>query len=143
MDAGVARPVAARVTVAAQLVLAVALLAAAWGWRDGDPMLRLAMPAIGFGGLAGGLLLRGRPAGRWILIAIDVWFVSVGIMLSMSVASELTKVSGQFDPGPDVIARLDRFSAWLDPAIQRWVASAFLFAGTIGAIAAARSRRGE
>jgi len=134
-----ARPVAARVAVAAQAVLAVALLAAVWGWRDADPGLRLAMPAIGFGGLAAGLLLRRRPAGRSLLIAIDVWFIAVGILFSMSVAAQLTMVSGQFDPGPDEIARLDRFASWLDPAIQSWVASAFKLAGTIGAVAVARS----
>jgi hypothetical protein len=59
-------------------------------------------------------------------------------MLSLSVAADRVAVSGQYDPGPEVIDRLNRFSSWLDPLVHRPVAATFLIAGTIAIVAAAR-----
>jgi len=135
------RPAASTVAPVAQLVLALALLAAVIGWRDPDAALRWTMPAIGAVGLGLAVAFRRQAIGRWIAIAIDLWFFLFGVMLSMSVASQRAGVSGQFDPGPDVITHLTRLESWLDPAVQGPVAAVFLIVGLAGAIAAARTRR--
>ena len=124
----------------AQAALALALLIAVVGWRDSDPILRWAMPAIGATGIAAAVATRGMAAGRWLAIAADAWFVLFGVMLSLSVIGDMAGVSGQYDPGPAVIAHLGRLQAWLDPAVQRPVAATFLIAGTVGIIAAGRLR---
>jgi hypothetical protein len=103
-------------------------------------MLRWAMPGIGAVGLDLAVGARGRSAGPWLTVAIDAWFVVFGLMLSMTVAAEQIAVSGQFDPGPDVITHLNRLESWLDPMVQRPVAAAFLIAGTIGIVASAKAR---
>jgi hypothetical protein len=133
------RPDAAAVAAFAQPILALALLVAVIGWRDADPSLRWTMPAIGAAGLGIAWVARNRAVGRWLTIAVDVWFVLFGLMLGMSVTADQAGVSGQYDPGPDVIAQLNRFQSWLDPFVQRPVVAAFLIAGTIGIVASARA----
>jgi hypothetical protein len=53
----------------------------------------------------------------------------------------MAQVSGQWDPGPGDVAYLLRIEGWFDPAIQRPVVAAFLFAGTLGAAAGIRAGR--
>jgi hypothetical protein len=134
------RPDAAAVAGFAQAILALALLVAVIAWRDTDPSLRWTMPAIGAAGLGIAWVVRNQLIGRWLTIAVDVWFVLFGLMLGMSVTADQASFSGQADPGPDVIAQLNRFETWLDPMVHRPVAAAFLIAGTIGIIAAIRAR---
>jgi hypothetical protein len=124
----------------ARAALAAALLVAVVAWRDTDTALRWLMPAIGFAGLGLVALTRKRPVGRWLAIVVGIWFVLFGVMLSLSVTAEQASVSGQYDPGPDVIAQLNRFQSWLDPMVHRPVAAVFVIGGTIGAVAAARMR---
>jgi len=133
------RPDAAAVAGFAQPILAFALLVAVVTWRDPDPSLRWTMPAIGAAGLGIAWVARNQPVGRWLTIAVDAWFVVFGLMLGMSVTADQAGVSGQYDPGPDVIAQLNRYQAWLDPFVQRPVVAAFLIAGTIGIVASARA----
>jgi hypothetical protein len=123
----------------AQAILALALLVAVIAWRDTDPSLRWTMPAIGATGLGIAWVFRRQPAGRWLTIVADTWFVVFGLMLGMSVSADQAGVAGQYDPGPDVIAQLIRYQSWLDPLAHRPVAAAFLIAGTIGIVASARA----
>ncbi len=131
---------APKIALTAQVVLALALLVAVVGWRDSDVALRVSIALIGVAGLLGGLAAYRVTGFRWVIVAIDTWFVLLGAMLSLSVAGARAGVD-HWDPAPAEIARLQRFEAWLDPAIHGPVAAAFLIAGTIGALAVARRSR--
>ncbi len=120
-------------------VLGVALAAAVAGWRDADGFLRILVPLIGVALLAATWLLRDRPVWPWVGGTAGTWFVAFGLMLSRSHAGECANVAGQCDLGPDLA--LDRAAAWLEPAIQRPVAVAFLVAGFALVALAIRSRR--
>ena len=120
-------------------VLGLGLAAAVAGWRDADATLRVVVPLIGLLLLGAAWILRRRSAWPWIGGAAGAWFTSFGLMLSRTHAGECAAVSGQCDIGPDL--GLDRAAAWLEPAIQRPVAVAFLIGGVALVVIALRSRR--
>jgi hypothetical protein len=135
----VTRPTARTVALGAQLALALAMVLAVVAWRDPDPILRWLIPLLGLGGLALGVLATRWSAGRWALVAVDLWFVLLGMMLTASVSSARVGVI-HYDPPPSEIAALERFDHWLDPALQNPITDVFLIAGTLGAVAAIRTR---
>jgi hypothetical protein len=120
-------------------VLGLGLAAAVAGWRDADATLQILVPLIGVALLAATWLVRGSAAGPWVAGTAGAWFAAFGLMLARSHAGECANVAGQCDLGPD--PALDRAAAWLEPAIQRPVAVAFLVAGVTLVALAVRSRR--
>jgi hypothetical protein len=121
------------------VVLGLGLAASVVGWRDADATLRVVIPLIGVVQLGGAWTLRRHPAWPRNAVAAGAWFSTFGVMLSRTHAGECAAVSGQCDIGPDL--SLDRAAAWLEPAIQRPVAIAFLLAGIALVALAVRSRR--
>jgi hypothetical protein len=128
--------------MAAQVVLAAALLAAVVGWRDPDPTLRVQIPLLGAAGLLAGVAALRLVRFRWLLVATDIWFVVFGLLLSASV-SAARRTADHWDPGPGEVEHLLRMQGWFESAVQRPVTATFLIAGTIGALAVARRSDGQ
>jgi hypothetical protein len=122
-----------------QLVLGVALIVALAGWRDPDQALRVVVGVIGAAALALAAFAARRRLVPWLIVAVDGWFVALGLTLGQSVRGAQMAVSGQWDPGPDEVALMIRFEHWLDPVVRMPVIAVFVVVGMVGVLAAIRS----
>jgi hypothetical protein len=109
------------------------------GWRDPDEAIRVVVGVIGAAALVLAAFAARRRLVPWLIVAVDGWFVALGLTLGQSVRGAQMAVSGQWDPGPDEVALMIRFEHWLDPVVRMPVIAVFVVVGIVGALAAIRS----
>jgi hypothetical protein len=127
------------VALLSQVLLGVALIAGLAGWRDPDQALRVVVGTIGAAALALATFAARRRILPWLVVAVDGWFVALGLTLGQSVRGAQMAVSGQWDPGPGEEELMIRFEHWLDPVVRMPVIAVLVVVGIVGMLAAIRS----
>ena len=131
------------VAFGSQLVLGAALIAGIAGWRDPDQATRVVVGMIGAAALVLATFAARRRIVPWLIVAVDGWFVALGLTLGQSVRGAQMAVSGQWDPGPDEVALMIRFEHWLDPVVRTPVIAVLVVVGIVGMLAAIQSTSAE